>query len=147
MFLLAIKEHVNNLIELNGTIMSLTGFGILGLVSLGLKYILKNYQEIKKRNEKLDEMLQKQESIQKDISELQSQGAKRQKANIASLHDRIYSNYETILSRNPPVVTMKELNNLEYLWEAYSGLGGNGTGQRMYERICDLPIIEEVEEI
>jgi hypothetical protein len=147
MFLLVIKEHIEHLLEVNGTIMAFTGFTILGLVSAGFKVILKNYKELKKRNEKLDEMLQKQESIQKDISELQSQGAKRQKANIASLHDRIYSNYETILSRNPPVVTMKELNNLEYLWEAYSGLGGNGTGQRMYERICDLPIIEEVEEI
>lgn len=40
---------------------------------------------------------------------------------------------------------MKELNNLEYLWKAYSGLGGNGTGKHMYERICVLPIIDEGE--
>lgn len=147
MFLLTIKEHIDHLLEVNGTIMSFTGFTILGLVSAGFKVILKNYKELKKRNEKLDEMLQKQESIQKDISELQIQGKKRQKANIASLHNQIYSNYETILSRTPPVVTLKELNNLEYLWEAYSGLEGNGTGQRMYERICNLPIIDEVEEV
>ncbi|EPH98717.1 hypothetical protein D920_01481 [Enterococcus faecalis 13-SD-W-01] len=83
--------------------------------------------------------------MQKNITELQLQCAKRQKANIASLHDRIYSNYETILSRHPPGVTMKELNNLEYLWKAYSGLGGNGTGKHMYERICVLPIIDEGE--
>lgn len=147
MYLLTIKEHFNSLLELNGVIMTLTGFSILGLVSVGFKVILKNYKELKMRNEKLDEMLRKQETIQKDISELQAQGAKRQKASIASLHDHIYSNYETILSRNPQAVTMKELNNLEYLWKAYSGLGGNGTGQRMYERICNLPIIDEVDEL
>ncbi|BDH66073.1 hypothetical protein ABG953_11610 [Enterococcus faecalis] len=136
-------DKIRSFIELNGVITALTGVSILGLVGASFKLIRKNYKALKERDEKLDTLIAQQGEIQKDISELQMQGAKRQKANIASLHDRIYSNYETILSRNPPRITMKELNNLQYLWDAYSGLGGNGTGEKMYNRVCDLPIVDD----
>lgn len=139
------KGHIDDLIELNGLIMSLTGVGILGLVGAGFRLIRKNYKEIKTRNKKLDQIISAQEVIQKKIIDMESQGAKRQQANVASLHDRIYSIYDEILvNRVPAYVTIDELSNLEYLWEAYSGLGGNGTGQEMYERILQLDIRKEV---
>ncbi|MDT2737673.1 hypothetical protein P7H00_11180 [Enterococcus pseudoavium] len=139
------KGHIDDLIELNGLIMSLTGVGILGLVGAGFRLIRKNYKEIKTRNKKLDQIITAQEVIQKKVIELELQGAKRQQANVASLHDRIYSIYDEILvNRVPAYVTIEELSNLEYLWEAYSGLGGNGTGQEMYERILQLDIRKEV---
>ncbi|MDT2485063.1 hypothetical protein [Enterococcus avium] len=139
------KGHIDDLIELNGLIMSLTGVGILGLVGAGFRLIRKNYKEIKTRNKKLDQIITAQEVIQKKVIELELQGAKRQQANVASLHDRIYSIYDEILvNRVPAYVTIDELSNLEYLWEAYSGLGGNGTGQEMYERILQLDIRKEV---
>lgn len=139
------KGHIDDLIELNGLIMSLTGVGILGLVGAGFRLIRKNYKEIKTRNKKLDQIITAQEVIQEKIIDLELQGAKRQQANVASLHDRIYSIYDEILvNRVPAYVTIDELSNLEYLWEAYSGLGGNGTGQEMYERILQLEIRKEV---
>ncbi|MGJ0706658.1 hypothetical protein [Enterococcus avium] len=139
------KGHIDDLIELNGLIMSLTGVGILGLVGAGFRLIRKNYKEIKTRNKKLDQIITAQEVIQKKIIDLELQGAKRQQANVASLHDRIYSIYDEILvNRVPAYVTIDELSNLEYLWEAYSDLGGNGTGQEMYERILQLEIRKEV---
>ncbi|MDT2483134.1 hypothetical protein [Enterococcus avium] len=139
------KGHIDDLIELNGFIMSLTGVGILGLVGAGFRLIRKNYKEIKTRNKKLDQIITAQEVIQEKIIDLELQGAKRQQANVASLHDRIYSIYDEILvNRVPAYVTIDELSNLEYLWEAYSGLGGNGTGQEMYERILQLEIRKEV---
>lgn len=141
MVVLAIKGHVDDLLKLNGVIMSLTGFGILGLVGAVMRLIRKNYKEIKVRNEKLDQIVSVQESIQTKIAQLESQGIKRQQASIASLHDRIYSIYDEILvNRSPAYVTIEELSNLEYLWDAYRGLGGNGTGQEMYERILQLEI-------
>jgi len=139
-------NHIQEFIALNGALKALLDVGFFGLLSSGLGLVWKTFKSIKKKDQLLESVAKNQQEMKEHLIQLDEQGQKRQKANIASLHDSIYSNYETILSRNPPVVTMKELNNLEYLWEAYSGLGGNGTGERMYLRICELPIKEEIEE-
>lgn len=140
------KEHFDTFIELNGMVMAVFGVGIFGGLSAIFATLRKNYRENQRKNETLNEIVKSQKIVLERIESLEHQGALRQDANIASLHASIYTNYEIILSRNPPAVTMKELSNLGYLWRAYNGLGGNGTGEKMYNRILNLPILDESEE-
>ncbi|WP_270597371.1 hypothetical protein [Enterococcus asini] len=120
------------------------GMGLIGGIIFAGRQFWKLYQEIKKRNDQLDELLKGQVELDSRLDIIEEQGNLRQEASLASLHDRIYSAYEIILKRGS--VTMKELNNMSHLWKAYSGLGGNGTGKTMYERICAMPVIEKEEE-
>ena len=118
--------------------------GLIGGIVFAGRQFWKLYKEIKKRNDQLDELLKGQTELDTRLDALEIQGNLRQEASLASLHDRIYASYEVILKRGR--VTMKELNNMSRLWKAYSTLGGNGTGKKMYERICDMPVIENEEE-
>lgn len=120
----------------------LTG-GVVTLLTGLIGLVWRTLKTIKKRNELLDNIAKEQAGIMAKVTELETMGNKRQKANLASLHDKIYTTFYLVFSRNPPTVSIEELNNLEYLWEAYSDLGGNGTGKKMYERINNLPIKEE----
>lgn len=120
------------------------GVGLIGGIVFAGRQFWKLYKEIKKRNDQLDELLKGQTELDMRLDTLEIQGNLRQEASLASLHDRIYASYEVILKRG--AVTMKELNNMSHLWKAYSGLGGNGTGHAMYERICAMPVIEKEEE-
>ncbi|MFB8448989.1 hypothetical protein ACFC3Z_07835 [Enterococcus thailandicus] len=139
-------HHIQEFIALNGVLKATLDVGFFGLIGSGFGLAWKVFKSVKKKDELLESVAKNQQEMKEHLIKLDDEGQKRQKANIASLHDRIYSIYEEILSRVPAQVTMKELTNLEYLWEAYSGLGGNGTGKRMYQRICELPITEEIEE-
>lgn len=38
-------------------------------------------------------------------------------------------------------MTLEERKQLEYVYAAYSGLGYNGTGKRLYEDSMDMPIL------
>lgn len=119
------------------------GAGLIGGIIFAGRQFWKLYQEIKKRNDQLDELLKGQVELDSRLEIIEEQGNLRQEASLASLHDRIYSGYEVILRRG--YVTMKELNNMEHLWKAYSGLGGNGTGQKMYDRITQMEIRKDDE--
>lgn len=56
----------------------------------------------------------------------------------ALLHDRIYRGCMDCLKRGK--ITEQELFNMEYLYNPYHALGGNGTGTELYERCKDLPL-------
>lgn len=127
--------------KIDSLLQQLLGYGVFGLLTVLLRVIWKLYKEIKTKNDQLDDLLKGQGELDSRLDTLEEQGNLRQEASLASLHDRIYSNYEVILKRGG--VTLKELNNIGHLWKAYSSLGGNGTGKKMYERICELPVIEE----
>lgn len=131
-------------LEINAQIAQVFGVGLVGLLAVVARMFWKMYLELKKRNNQLDELLKGQIELDGRLDVIEKQGELRQEASLASLHDRIYSGYEVILKRG--AVTMKELNNMSHLWNAYSGLGGNGTGHAMYERICAMPVIEKEEE-
>lgn len=130
--------------QLNDFFRQYFGIGLITAVVVAARWFWKLYKEIKKRNNQLDELLKGQTELDTRLDTLETQGNLRQEASLASLHDRIYASYEVILKRG--AVTMKELNNMSHLWKAYSGLGGNGTGHAMYERICAMPVIEKEEE-
>lgn len=63
-------------------------------------------------------------------------------AMIAMLHDRLFAECNKYLSLGHiPVEDAEEiLNNLGILYDAYHVLGGNGTGTKLYERVCKLKI-------
>ncbi|MCR8704193.1 hypothetical protein [Weissella cibaria] len=62
------------------------------------------------------------------------------KGQMAGLHHQVYEEGKRILSQG--FVTLDELNNFEYLFEAYTALGGNGTGEVIYNRVMGLNVTE-----
>ena len=56
-------------------------------------------------------------------------------------HDRLYQACTFFILTGE--ITIDELKNLEYLYECYHALGGNGTGTELYEKCKDLPIVEK----
>lgn len=126
--------------ELNTALGDVLGVSLIAILAAAGRIFWKMYKELAKRNDQLDELLKGQTDLDARLDTIERQGELRQEASLASLHDRIYSGYEVILKRG--AVTMKELNNMGHLWRAYSSLGGNGTGKKMYERICAMPVIE-----
>lgn len=61
----------------------------------------------------------------------------------ALLHDRLYQGCRESLEKG--VISSSELSNMEYLYTSYHGLGGNGTGTVLFERISSLPLAESEE--
>ena len=57
---------------------------------------------------------------------------------LAILHDRLYSLARYYLAQG--WLTIQDLDNLEYIYKAYHGLGGNGTGTDLFTRCKALPI-------
>jgi hypothetical protein len=55
---------------------------------------------------------------------------------VALLHDRIYGLSQEYIERG--FVTIEEYDNLNYLWEPYSALGGNGTGKKLVDQVNKL---------
>lgn len=56
-----------------------------------------------------------------------------ERATLALLHDRLHSAYKAAQER--PYIDIEELKNLDYIYVAYKSLGGNGTGDEIYERL------------
>ncbi len=71
----------------------------------------------------------------------QRSGSALEKAVKAILHDKIYDRAEQYIKRDG--ITVRELENLRQLYEPYKALGGNGTGQQLYETCLKLHIITE----
>lgn len=57
---------------------------------------------------------------------------------LAILHDRLYQMGREYIERG--WITFEELKNMEYLYNSYAALGGNGTGKEIWERVKNLPV-------
>lgn len=57
---------------------------------------------------------------------------------VAILHDRIYQSGMHFIEKGE--IPLSELNNITEMYEAYTELGGNGTGTEIYERVHELPL-------
>lgn len=60
-------------------------------------------------------------------------------------HDRIYEMFRGAFSRyneSGKGTTLEERRNMEYLFEGYKTLGGNGNGRDLYKKYMALPIEE-----
>ena len=88
----------------------------------------------------LSNILKKEREDRKKKSEEESKEQELLKIAVLSLlHDRIYQVCQYHIQNG--YVTVQDLNNLEYLYKGYSGLGGNGTGEALYNRCKALPIV------
>lgn len=60
---------------------------------------------------------------------------------LAIMHDRLYQMSTFFLKEG--YISTSALKNLEYLYNSYHALGGNGTGTELYTRAKGLPIKED----
>lgn len=60
-----------------------------------------------------------------------------EQAVVALLHDRIYNSCEAYIERDS--ITFREFDNLQYLYNSYTALGGNSTGTALFEDVRNLP--------
>lgn len=65
-------------------------------------------------------------------------------AMLALLHDRLYRLCQSYIKQG--YVKVDQLDNLMYLWQPYEGLGGNGTGKKLYDQVLQLPLKEVSDE-
>ncbi|MGX8268448.1 hypothetical protein ACWTCY_16910 [Anaerostipes caccae] len=75
-------------------------------------------------------------------SKFQEEEQRRVKEGIlAILHDRLYQACTFYISKG--YIDVDSLKNVEYIYNAYHDLGGNGTGTELYNRVKALPIKED----
>ena len=63
---------------------------------------------------------------------------------LAILHDRLYQACQFYLKRG--YCTLEDRDNLDYMFRPYKALGGNGTGEELYNRCLALPYEPERED-
>lgn len=80
---------------------------VLALIGAGLKYVV---GKVKQEHEE-----------QQDLKD----------GVLALLHDRLYQYAEYLLAKD--WLTTEDVENLEYLYQSYAALGGNGTGELLYK--------------
>lgn len=115
------QSFFEEFIELNGMLMSFFGVGFVGGIGVLIRLL-------KKANTKREQIRDEQEARLKSL----------EAANLALLHYRIYRVCTLMLEQG--YATIAELDNLEYFWEAYAALGGNGTGEKLYRDVQALPV-------
>lgn len=57
---------------------------------------------------------------------------------VAILHNMVYTRGMSYIQDGN--ITMSDMKDFEYLYDAYNALGGNGTGTEIYKRVKNLPI-------
>ncbi|KMW23674.1 hypothetical protein [Enterocloster citroniae] len=62
---------------------------------------------------------------------------------LAILHDRLYQACQYYLRKG--YCSIDDRDNLEYMFQPYKALGGNGTGEELYNRCLALPYESESE--
>ena len=72
------------------------------------------------------------------IKDIMNKGKAQDNAVKAIAHDSFYRQCRELISKDS--ITESELENLNYLHEAYTALGMNGTGEELYKRCLDKPI-------
>lgn len=71
---------------------------------------------------------------------LKEQG-KMKEGILAILHDRLYQVCRFYIHQG--WIDVESMKNVEYLYDSYHDLGGNGTGTELYNRVNSLPIKED----
>ena len=92
---------------------------------------------VKLINKAIRDRKEHEENRFKTLEELTGLLAKGQ---IATLHDRVYAEGERLIQRG--WLTIDELNNFQYLFDAYRDLGGNGTGEVIYGHVSKLEVVD-----
>ena len=113
-------KALDKLLELNSILLAIFGIGIFGSMRSLTKAVLKRQDEKKKEKESMN------------------------KALVAIMHSLIYSACATHLTVG--FISLDDMDDLSYLFRAYKGLGGNGTGETIYLKVANLPNKKEKNE-
>ena len=100
--------------------------GIVSILTAFVKHLSSNFKKEKEERKKKSEEESKEQALLKD-------------GVLALLHDRIFQACQYHMQNG--YIAVQDLNNLEYLYKGYRGLGGNGTGEELYKRCKSLPIV------
>ncbi|MBO0438978.1 hypothetical protein [Candidatus Enterococcus ikei] len=106
-------EVVDKLLEVNSFLVALGLGGIVAISTNIFKQLKNSKQQTEQRFKNLEE------------------------ANLALLHDKIYQQCSFFLEQG--WIPVDDLENLDYIWRGYYGLGGNGTGEALYKKVLELP--------
>lgn len=113
-------EWLDKLHEFNSLLILIFGGGI----SFFMKQFL---NQLKRRN---DLLLAEKELVNTRLKTLEF-------SNVAILHNKIYRQCADHLDAG--FISIDDLDDLGYLFKAYKSLGGNGTGETLYNKVAALP--------
>ena len=116
-----IKQLIDLLNQLNGAIALIFGFGL----SQGLR----KFNKWRKKDVT---------TVEKKVNNIESIVDGLVKSSLALSHDKLYTYCTNYINRG--YITVGELDNLEYLFTSYKSLGGNGTGEHLYNEVKKLKI-------
>jgi len=139
--------------EANNWLVGMFGTGFLGIFGLILRQLYKIYKEKREENRlnkiafkrvidndaKQDKRISKLEKHNLDIVE--PRGQNLVDAQIAGLHNQIWTKSERYITRG--YLNFGELDNFEMMYQAYKNLGGNHTGDTLYQKVKILDIKKE----
>lgn len=103
-----------------------------------LRKKIKGFFVDRKNIKSLDEY---KESMDKRFSILEQSMEQNKDVNITVLHDRLYSECTKCIENGQ--VSFSSFDNITHLYEAYSRLGGNGTGSVLYKKVASLPLVRD----
>lgn len=73
-----------------------------------------------------------------DIIKMRTEKCSSEKKMLLGLgHDVLYQRLSHYIERG--YIELSELDNVEYVFRPYLGLGGNGTIKVLYDEVCQLP--------
>lgn len=128
-------EWLDSLIKANTVVLALFGISIFGSMVKFSKWI-RTHAKAKESARKAEaEERVKVRKEEKDLVNRRLEGL--EKANVAILHNKIYRQCEQHLLEG--FITIDDLDDLSYLFNAYKSLGGNGTGETLYNKVKNLP--------
>ncbi|MGX6991756.1 hypothetical protein [Pseudolactococcus reticulitermitis] len=111
---------MDKLAEVNSVMLAVFGISFFGSIRSLTKALLR--QQDKRQQEK--ELLKSSFLMLKD-------------SQLAILHNKIYTNCGEFLEAG--YISIDDLDDLNYLFNAYKSLGGNGTGETLYNKVVALP--------
>ena len=125
-FISTLKEHIFEAICT----------GAITAFLCALKYIWKKVKQ------DIQDIIDKQSQSLKEIQDKCEQESKEQKfmreGLVSVLHDRLYQACTAFISQG--YIEIGDLRNLEYLYNGYHNLGGNGTGTELFLSCKSLPL-------
>ena len=123
-------------------LVSIFGSGFVGsALMLIFKRFITKREEAEKAREAARAEAEKQKCIAAEKA-AQEQTLFRD-AILALLHDRIFEIYEYAATSG--YASVETLRNVDYLYQPYHALGGNGTGTELYERLKSMPPVPPAE--
>lgn len=141
LFILEVNSGViDEFMHWNSLIVGVFGVGIFGIVARMTNRIADAYKAKKKAEVEAARI--KAEAEEKKSEQMETRFQNIESGMVAMLHSRIYKTCSEYLEIG--WISVDDLDDLDYLFCSYKGLGGNGTGEVIYNKVKALPNKKEV---